>query len=260
MVPGTDQIGFSQRIRLEWLDQTANLVLAGSDAAVIRAELHNILRDKVSVRSDARRCNREKTITILSRVWLSAPGKAAGLRDDALELLKHLPAPQRLAVHWGMVTAVYPFWAVVAACVGRLLRLQGSVAATHVQRRMSEQYGERETVFRATRRILRSFVDWGVLTETGIKGVYEQPSRLVVDDRGLKAWLVEASLHARREGSALVKDLLESPGLFPFEFAPAGDDDLFRSSPRLEIVRFGLDGDVAVLRNKRRSRESSRSR
>jgi len=122
------------------------------------------------------------------------------------------------------------------------------------------QYGERETVFRATRRVLRSYIDWGVLGETGTKGVYEQSSRLVVDDPGVKALLVEASLHARPEGSGLVKDLLESPALFPFRFAAAGDDDLMRSSPRLEIVRFGLDGDVVVLRNKGRSKEFPRGR
>ena len=29
MTRRSDQIGFSQRVRLEWLEQTANLVLAG---------------------------------------------------------------------------------------------------------------------------------------------------------------------------------------------------------------------------------------
>lgn len=29
------QIGFSQRIRLEWFEQTANLMLAGNDKAAI---------------------------------------------------------------------------------------------------------------------------------------------------------------------------------------------------------------------------------
>lgn len=46
------------------------------------------------------------------------------------------------------------------------------VAAAHVQRRVHEQYGERETVSRAARRVLRSFLDWGVLQETESKGIY----------------------------------------------------------------------------------------
>ena len=68
--------------------------------------------------------------------------------------------------------AVYPFWSSVATQVGRLLRLQGSAAAAQVQRRIREQYGERETVARRARYVLRSYLDWGVLQETGAPGVY----------------------------------------------------------------------------------------
>jgi len=71
-----------------------------------------------------------------------------------------------------MVTAVYPFWSGVAVQVGRLLRHQGPAAAAHIQRRVREQYGEREPVSRAARRVLRSYLDWGVLQETDTKGIY----------------------------------------------------------------------------------------
>ena len=43
------QIGFSQRIRLEWFEQTANLILAGNDKATINDSLQDLLIDKVSV-------------------------------------------------------------------------------------------------------------------------------------------------------------------------------------------------------------------
>ena len=69
-----------------------------------------------------------------------------------------------------MALAAYPFWGAVAAQTGRLLRLQGTVAAAQVQRRIKEGYGERDTVSRAARRVLRSFIDWRVLTDTATKG------------------------------------------------------------------------------------------
>ena len=87
--------------------------------------------------------------------------------------------------------AVYPFWSGVATQVGRLLRLQGSAAATHVQRRVREQYGERETVSRRARYVMRSYLDWGVLHETGTKGIYTAGSKLSVDDSRLIAWLID---------------------------------------------------------------------
>ena len=73
MTRRTDQIGFSQRVRLEWLEQTANLVLAGKDKAAVNDALQDLLKDKVSVGGDAERGNREKIITILLKAWLTVP-------------------------------------------------------------------------------------------------------------------------------------------------------------------------------------------
>ena len=169
-----NQIGFSQRVRLEWVEEAANLVLAGNDQTTINAGLQNLLKDKVSVGGEAERGNREKIISILLKMWVTVPRRLEALRDDGLQILRRLPRRDRIAVHWGMAQAAYPFWGAVASQTGRLLRLQGTTAATHVQRRVREQYGERETVSRAARRVLRSFIDWGVLSETGEKGVYRQ--------------------------------------------------------------------------------------
>ena len=198
-----NQIGFSQRIRLEWFEQTANLILVGNDKARINDTLQDFLQDRVSVGGTSVRGNREKAITILLKTWLTVPCELGTLRDEGLELLQGLRRKDRIAVHWGMALAAYPFWGAVAAHTGRLLRLQGTAAAAHVQRRIREKYGERETASRAARRVLRSFIDWGVLNETHDKGVYEQGRQYSVDEPRLIAWMVEASLRARSNGSAL---------------------------------------------------------
>jgi hypothetical protein len=152
-----------------------------------------------------------------------------------------------------MAQASYPFWGAVASQTGRLLRLQGTAAATHVQRRVREQYGERETVSRAARRVLRSFIDWGVLSETGQKGVYRQAEVLPIQDSQLVAWLIEATLHARENGSGAIKDLLDSPSLFPFRLKPKSAESLVAASPRLEVLRHGLDEDLVILSKRTKS-------
>jgi hypothetical protein len=149
-----------------------------------------------------------------------------------------------------MVMAVYPFWLGVATQVGRLLRLQGSAAAPHVQRRVREQYGERETVSRAARRVLRSYLDWGVLQQTGTKGIYAAGTTLAVDDSRLIAWLAEAFLQSRANGSLPLKDLLDSPSLFPFRLKPVNAESLVAPSSRLDILRHGLDDDLVMLRKR----------
>ena len=213
------QIGFSQRIRLEWFEQTANMILAGNDKTAINDSLQALLEDKVSVGGQAVRGGREKVITILLKTWLTVPRELEVLRDEGLDIFQRLPRKERIVIHWGMVLAVYPFWGAIAADTGRLLRLQGTAAAAHVQRRVKEQYGEREAASRAARRVLRSFIDWGVLNETGDKGVYAQGEQYSVEEPRLIAWLVEASLRSRVHRAAAIKDLLDSPSIFPFQLA-----------------------------------------
>lgn len=253
MTRRTDQIGFSQRVRLEWLEQTANLILAGNNKAAVNDALQELLKDKVSVGGNSKGSNRNKIISILRTVWVNPPEELVSLRDDGLNFLSSQSAalsPHHLsvAIHWGMAMAVYPFWSGVATQTGRLLRLQGSAAAAHVQRRVREQYGERETVSRAARRVLRSYLDWGVLQETGAKGIYSAGTTLAVEDSRLIAWMIEASLHARASGSAPLKDLIDSPSLFPFRIKPVHAESLMAVSSRLDLLRHGLDNDLVLLR------------
>lgn len=243
------QIGFSQRIRLEWFEKTADLILAGSDKAAINDSLQNLLQDKVSIGGKSIRGNREKVITILLKSWFTVPHDLEPLRDEGLEILKGLARKDRVAVHWGMALAAYPFWGAVASHTGRLLRLQGTAVAAHVQRRIKEDYGERETASRAARRVLRSFIDWGVVIETGDKGVYGEGNQYSVEDPRLVAWMVEASLRARPKGSAAIKDLLDSTSLFPFRLSYISAENLASHSPRLNILRHGLDEDLVMLRD-----------
>ncbi len=241
------QIGFSQRIRLEWFEQTANMILAGSEKPAINDALQALLEDKISVGGQAVRGSREKVITILLKTWLTVPGELETLRDEGLDILQGLPRKERIILHWGMILAVYSFWGAIAADTGRLLRLQGTAAAAHIQRRVKEQYGEREAASRATRRVLRSFIDWGVLNETGDKGVYAQGEQYSVEEPKLIAWLVEASLHSRVHRAAAIKDMLDSPSIFPFQLAHISAEQVASLSPRLDTLRHGLDDDLVML-------------
>ncbi len=215
------QIGFSQRVRLEWLEKTANLVLAGNDEASIKGALHELLEDKLSVGGSSKRGNREKVITILMKIWVRPPRDLHPLQRKGLELLSHLPREYHIAIHWGMTMAVYPFWGAVAAHVGRLLMLQGTASHAQIRRRIMEQFGQRSTVKDAVRRVLRSMVDWGVLMDAKTHdsrrtdGMYVPERSLAIAQVELIAWLAEAFLHAHRGGAVALGTVLDAPEPVP---------------------------------------------
>ena len=91
-----------------------------------------------------------------------------------------------------MCLAAYPFFHDVAATTGRLLALQGRAALSQIVRRVTEVWGTRSTVTRAAQRVVRSFIDWGALTETGARGIYGPAPKIAVHGGGLGAWLSEA--------------------------------------------------------------------
>jgi len=241
-------VGFGQRIQLDWLDRTANLFIAGLTRDEIEESLQAFLQDRLSIGSDAKRGNRALTISILLKVWVVVPTGLESLRDDGLGFLKQLPPKEHLVVHWGMVMAVYPFFQALAETVGRLLRLQGTVAASQVQRRMREQFGERSTVERAARRILRCLIDWGALKETEEKGIYQATDTISVNDAELAQWLIEASLIASGSASSTLRAITQNPALFPFTTESINIKRL-ETHGRLELLRQGLDEDVIMLRS-----------
>jgi hypothetical protein len=108
-----------------------------------------------------------------------------------------------------------------------------------------EQLGERETVARAARRILRCFVDWEVLQETQKKGVYRTFPVCAVQDKRLTAWRVEAALRASGSDKQEVNMIVQTPALFPFSLAPLYAADL-QAHARLELFRHGLDEDMVA--------------
>lgn len=239
------QIGFSQRIRLDWLEYTANLVLAGNSREEIVAALSERLKEKLSVGNQPERGNRDKAITILTKVWVTVPRELHPLRDEGLNHLRRRDSSDRMLVHWCMCMAVYPFFGTVADAVGRLLRLQGTTGAAQVQRRLRERFGERETVARAARRILRAYIDWGVLVETEERGLYRGAPKRDVDDTSLAVWTIKAVLFAAGDSPRSASALLRGPQLFPFDVAVPSVREI-EACGALEIFRHGLDREVLI--------------
>jgi hypothetical protein len=153
-----------------------------------------------------------------------------------------------LPLHWAIISASYPFWLNVAKQVGRLLNLQDQITQAQVFGRLTEQYGDRETVSRNARYTVRSFVAWGVLQDSKAKGCYEHAETLLVEDQSLAVLLLEAALHATPEGKGSIGLLLNTPAFFPFSLPVINGVIASQISPRIDVARFGLDEEMLRLK------------
>src|SRR5436309_2507760 len=111
-------LGFDQRVRLEWLEAAGGHAASGKSYDDMREALLDLLEGVVGGRRYA--SARSKTVTVLCRVWGGVVPGAAALRSRAIDALPRVDTPERVALHWAMSVAAYPFFSDVATIVGRL--------------------------------------------------------------------------------------------------------------------------------------------
>lgn len=227
-------IGLDRKLRLGWLDITAGLCQEGLEPTAIAEELDRRLASEI-LGDEAR----SKTITVLKRIWVTVPEMSKPFHEEALRLVALVDPDERLWVHWGMSLLAYPFFRDVAATVGQLGRLQGSLSQAQVKRRMVESWGERTTLLRAVQRLLRTFVEWNAMKDMNERGSYELvPSRLT-ENRKLALWLLECALVSGEVDQMPLAELGRLSYLFPFDLLPFLLE--IRNSEQFQISTQGLD-------------------
>lgn len=238
-------VGFDRRLQLDWLDATVGLCQETLDPSAIAEHLRQRLEREIAG-TEAQR----KTITVLLRIWVNVPEGDSRLRDEALQLAAQIVSEERLWLHWGMSLLAYPFFRDVAATVGQLSRLQGIFSQAQIQRRMIENWGQRTTLRRAVRRLLRTFVDWGVLRDTDVRGRYDVAPRRQTENRALALWLLDCALQANDAEQVSLRELGQLSYTFPFDLLPFVND--VRRSERFEVARQGLDLEMVAASMTRR--------
>lgn len=238
-------VGFDRKLELSWLDATAAQVANGATVDELHAYLWKMLDGSVSAGSSGFNSDRGKTITVLKRIWCLVPDELGSFRNRALAVLNEVKPEERVAVHWPLCIVAYPFFADVADAVGRLLSLQGTLQTSDVRRRAAEIWGDRVITRNGSQRILRCFVNWGLLGDGERRGSYVRVKQTTILSQGAVEILLEALLRSQ-DGRAVELGKLERfPALFPFDLPtllPA-----LRSSPRFQVERQGVDVELVRL-------------
>ena len=247
-----DSLGIKQVIRLEWMEKTVNLLMAGFSPKEIRQELDDYLSSrKQSGGVGARgRKTYPMAIGILMKSWITPSAELVNFSDAAKLLIKSnsLNHAEKMAIHWATISAAYPFWFNVAMQVGRLLNLQDKITKQQIVRRLKEQYGDRQTVSRVARYVIRSFIAWGVLKDTSRKGCYKRGKMLTLNDQHTVSLLLEGALHTISENKSSINALYNNPGFYIFDLPLLTGELIAQVNSRVEAMRFGVDEEILKLR------------
>lgn len=242
--------GIKQTIRLEWLIYTAALYQQGVTPAEIRMKLGDLLSEQRGTGNAGKRSDntRDFVLANLMRIWVTPSDNLVQFRDAAATLLLTSSVAEAHAIHWGLTAATYPFWYHIARHTGRLLTLQGSITQKQLTTRLSEHYGETQTVSRYSQYVMRSFTAWDVIRDTSTQGNYSAGSIYAIDQPSVVAFLYESVLYAEQTSSKTLVSLQNDPSFFPYAMSYTAPQVLEQYNPRITTQRFGGQDDVVMLR------------
>jgi len=245
-----DMIGIKQSVRLEWMQKTCEMLAEGKNEKEIRAELKDYLSERmgrgvIEKRSETA-CN--FSVSMLMRTWVIPDKELVPLRDAGLQLIKNASEDEQVAIHFCMLSAAYPFWYNVSKQIGMLLRLQENVTLQQIIQRTKENYGDRQTVDRNTRFVIRSLYYWNLLKEAGTPGCYNKGIQIDLFSEALNSWIIEARLNSIPDGKAVLSSLNNDLALFSFCTKKINGTVIRKNNPRVEVLQSGISDEIVILK------------
>lgn len=236
------KIGFDRTIASEWVDAALARVIAGDPPEAARRFLWDFLEGIEA--GTTNNSGRGKTLTVLTRLWVSEPAQATPLKRAALDVVASVSGNERIGIHWAMACATHPFFFDVATHVGKLIKLHGHANRSQIKRRMTDDWGDRSTLERTIQHVLKSMTQWGLLRAGKDHGSLIASSQRTPVGPDVGSLLVQAVLIGHGKGLP-VASLTDHPALFPFSLDLVGLS--IAQNKRFRVQRQGDQSDFVEL-------------
>ncbi|MFA6846019.1 MAG: hypothetical protein WCR02_09845 [Sphaerochaetaceae bacterium] len=246
-----EKLAFKQIVRLEWMDRTLNLVLAGLSEKEIRADLDWYLSTQMQKGGEGAIRNKATygmTICLLS-CWFREDAELDSFRKDLLAAAKRTDQSHWLPLHMALLCASNPFFMQVCFQVGKLYSLQDQISSSQVYNRMKDIYGDKETTARNTRYAIRTLVSWGMIKDiSGKKGLYGKGENCEIYDKKTIALLLEGILLSLPDERSEINSLQKNDSMFSFSFDYMSAGMLSSlSNGRIVNINFGLSNEFVSI-------------
>jgi len=234
-------VGFDRYIEKAWMDKTAEWVVQGKTLKEVNTLIDEYLSPFINGDTSKR-----KTKNVLSSAWVKGTGSLAVYKIQGVEIYKTSTVHEKLAVHYGMCIASFPFFLSLGKILGRLFKLQDEVTNAEFYRRVIETLGDRDSIKRAAARYLQSMVQWGLLEISG-KATVKPSVKIQLTNSDLITWLYASILFTCGKDRLSIDDITSDPVWFPFEI-PHGNLNM-SDSTIVEIVHQGVGSTLVGIIN-----------
>jgi len=233
-------IGIKQIIRFEWMNYTVDLLKSGLTKDEIRRELHLYLSDKKGNGKLEDRAEKTMSIAVslLMNIWINPK---PGLEDFRDRLLKIFNQENKLICHWAMTSSVYPFWFNMSYIIGSLFRLQDQIKKSQIMSRTYELLGEKNTIERCSRYVIRSFVYWDIIRDKEKLGFYEKGEPSATSDINLICLLIESIFYAVQDERIPLNLIINCPAFFNFSLPLINCSQIIKGNQNLYLEQFSVN-------------------
>lgn len=201
-------VGFSRPIKLEWIDKVAFLVAEEKADEEVKQELHEYLSFEITSPTNLR-----KTREILLSIWVRCP---EDIKKLALAARQNGNKNDMLAVHWAMILLAYPLFWDAASLMGKVTNLQDSFTTNWLKTKLSEIWGERDTMIESVPRITQSMRQMGILEQVKT-GEFKANHYEVKNEQCIEC-VAAIILKIGDKGYYSIEDIANIAAMFPFEF------------------------------------------
>jgi hypothetical protein len=232
------------------MQYVVKLLELGLDEKSIRKELKIYLSEKKGSGQEGKRAEYTMSlaVAILMHIWVSPKNNLLQYREKLLKYVNLQPFDK--ICHWSMISAAYPFWFNICHIFGSLFKLQNQIKKAQVMKRIYEVLGERNTIERCSRYVIRSLVSWGIIKDVDKKGIYEKGNIISITDCTMLSLLFEAALFSIHDDKIQLSSLNNCPAFFCFDFPLVNSSQISKLNDNILLEQYSIDNEYVSLKIK----------
>lgn len=231
-----EHVGFITNMKPEWMDLAYHCRM--NDLS--KEDAKPVIEENVS-RTYKAKDNILKTRRVLETMFYDSP---SWILEDSLNDYRALTEDQRLPLFWSLMINGFPIVYDSCRSVGTIVEYRDTVTIMQARQPVYEQWGARNIIHQAVKKVFQTMKDFGIAVPTGKPGCFTI-NKHAVSDTKLVNYMVYAVLSASGVSYMTWENAIGNRALFPFDVKHVSQADA-AACEKLCLERMGDDVVIRV--------------